>query len=98
MFRALGALFPTGVTTATMEPPVSASLTAGVEQSSLKPVQLAMSPDGVFSTTVGASSKKTLARWHVTSPYAVVESMLALVGDAPTAAEEPGEPDVKANL
>ncbi|KAL5641217.1 hypothetical protein ACGC1H_001635 [Rhizoctonia solani] len=98
MFRALGSLFPSGVTTATMEPPLSAALTAGVEQSSLKPVELAMPPNGIFSTTVGASSKKTLARWHVTSPYAIVESMLGLVGDAPTAAEEPGEPDTKANL
>ncbi|KAG9103279.1 threalose-6-phosphate phosphatase [Ceratobasidium sp. 370] len=98
MFRALGSLFPTGVTTATMEPPVSAALTSGVEQSSLKPVQLAMPPNGVFSTTVGASSKKTLARWHVTSSYAIVESMLELLGDAPTAPEEPGEPDGKANL
>ncbi|CAE6504928.1 unnamed protein product [Rhizoctonia solani] len=98
MFRALGSLFPSGVTTATMEPPLSAALTTGVEQSSLKPVQLAIPPNGIFSTTVGASSKKTLARWHVTSPYAIVESMLGLVGDAPTAAEEPGEPDTKANL
>ncbi|CAE6417266.1 unnamed protein product [Rhizoctonia solani] len=98
MFRALGSLFPSGVTTATMEPPLSAALTAGVEQSSLEPVQLAMPPNGIFSTTVGASSKKTLARWHVTSPYAIVESMLGLLGDAPTAAEEPGEPDTKANL
>ncbi|KAG8733782.1 threalose-6-phosphate phosphatase [Ceratobasidium sp. 423] len=95
MFRALGSLFPSGVTTATMEPPLSAALAVGVEQSSLKPVQLAMPPNGIFSTTVGVSSKKTLARWHVTSPYAVVESMLGLVGDAPTAAEEPGEPDAK---
>lgn len=98
MFRALGSLFPAGVTTATMDPPLSAALTAGVEQSSLKPVQLAMPANGVFSTTVGASSKKTLARWHVTSPYAIVSSMLELLGDAPTAAEEPGEPDGKANL
>ncbi|KDN50097.1 hypothetical protein RSAG8_01433, partial [Rhizoctonia solani AG-8 WAC10335] len=98
MFRALGSLFPSGVTTATMEPPLSAALTTGIEQSSLKPVQLTMPPNGIFSTTVGASSKKTLARWHVTSPYAIVESMLGLVGDAPTAAEEPGEPDTKANL
>ncbi|KAF8761607.1 Trehalose-phosphatase [Rhizoctonia solani] len=98
MFRALGSLFPSGVTTATMEPPLSAALTAGVEQSSLKPVQLAMPPNGIFSTTVGASSKKTLARWHVTSPYAIVENMLSLVGETPTAAEEPGEPDSKANL
>jgi len=98
MFRALGSLFPAGVTSATMDPPLSAALTAGVEQSTLKPVQLAMPVDGVYSTTVGASSKKTLARWHVTSPYAIVSSMLELLGDAPTAAEEPGEPDTKANL
>jgi len=77
---------------------MSAALTSGVEQSALKPVQLAMPVDGVFSTTVGASSKKTLARWHVTSPYAIVESVLALVDDAPTAAEEPGEPESKASL
>lgn len=40
---------------------------------------LALRPEGVFATTVGAGSKKTLASWHVTSPAEVVEAMLALV-------------------
>lgn len=45
--------------------------------------ELALAREGVFATTVGASSKKTLASWHVTSPAEVVEAMLALV-DGPS--------------
>lgn len=82
MFRALGTAVPqvssqTGPLT--MQPPPSASLTNG--SSELKPVQLAIEPSGVFSTSVGASSKKTLATWHVTTPAEVVDAMLALVND-----------------
>ena len=43
------------------------------------PVELAVRPDAVFSTAVGSSSKKTLARWHVTSPFEVIDAMLGLV-------------------
>jgi len=83
MFRALGTLFPAGNTTATMQAPVSASLsTPDGNADSLGPVKLAMTPGAVFSTTVGASSKKTLARWHVTSPAEIVDSMLSLVNGA----------------
>lgn len=52
---------------------------------------LALRPEGVFATTVGAGSKKTLASWHVTSPAEVVEAMLALV-DGP---QEPVQLDVE---
>jgi len=33
-------------------------------------------PDAIFATTVGASSKMTLASWHVATPEEVVESVL----------------------
>ena len=52
------------------------------------PVDLSINPDSVFSTVVGASSKKTLASWHVTTPFEVIESMLDLVGEKPTVVEE----------
>ncbi|KAL5522620.1 hypothetical protein ACEPAG_8637 [Sanghuangporus baumii] len=46
------------------------------------PKELRLGPEGVFSTAVGSSSKKTLASWHVTSPHEVVEHMLGLVASA----------------
>lgn len=46
-------------------------------------VELAVSPEGVFTTAVGHSSKRTLASWHVTTPEEVVEHMLFLVGETP---------------
>jgi len=46
-------------------------------------VELDVSPDGVFTTAVGHSSKRTLASWHVTTPEEVVEHLLHLVGEVP---------------
>jgi len=83
MFRSLCTLFPNGAATPgtpTMEPPVSVTaLKAPGDDSSPQAVQLAITGDAMFSTTVGTSSKKTLARWHVTSPAEVIDAMLALV-------------------
>lgn len=62
---------------AVMEAPLGAKGTPGPD-GKLPAVELALHPDGVFSTAVGSSSKKTLARWHVTSPQEVVEAMLGL--------------------
>ncbi|KLO09858.1 hypothetical protein SCHPADRAFT_943330 [Schizopora paradoxa] len=64
---------------ATMDAPLGAGDGSGEEAGKkLPPVELSLRPEGVFSTAVGSSSKKTLARWHVTSPQEVIESMLAL--------------------
>lgn len=42
----------------------------------------AIEPDGTFTVTVGASTKVTLARWHLVEPEDVVEcaALLASVG------------------
>jgi len=93
MFRALLSVMPSsspsGLSTPNrMEPPISASLSATPAHSApaspipeLQPVDLAVDASGVFSTSVGSSTKKTLAIWHVTSPQEVVESMLTLVNE-----------------
>lgn len=73
MFRAL-LLFPVGTTQARLSPPISLNLTGEAAH----PVDLSVASDGIFSTTVGHSSKRTLAGWHVTSPLEVVAHMLDL--------------------
>ena len=85
MFRALAPYTATTNQSPTMHAP--ASIEALNKGQRTPPVELLISPDGVFSTAVGASSKKTLARWHVTSPAEVVEAMLALV-EGPNANKE----------
>jgi hypothetical protein len=62
-----------------MQPPSSAKLIDG-EENAKDPVTLSLTQGGLFSTTVGSSSKKTLAQWHVTSADEVVDAMLRLVG------------------
>ena len=95
MFRALGtvaasasaAASPSASGTATpvlMDAPLSAnlSLTPHAPPKSpdeLTPVELAIQSAAIFSVSVGASSKKTLASWHVQTPVDVVNSMLGLV-------------------
>jgi len=64
MFRSLR-LFPLG---STAEPVIQPS-------GSPTPVSLSIQPNGIFTTTVGASTKKTLASWHVTTPQEVIDSM-----------------------
>jgi trehalose 6-phosphate synthase/phosphatase len=80
MFRAMCTLFPVGNSTGTMNPPISVTSAAGTRGSSAEPVNLKVQPSGLFATTVGSSSKKTLAAWHVTSAHEVVNAMLKLVG------------------
>ncbi|KAG1741303.1 hypothetical protein EDB19DRAFT_1705269 [Suillus lakei] len=53
-------------------------------------VKLAVSPEAVFTTAVGHSSKRTLASWHVTTPEEVVEHILYLVGKTPPREEVKG--------
>lgn len=77
MFRAL--LFSSDPTQPdaplVMDPPIA--ITA-VDKTA-KPVTLDLKNEGIFSTAVGHSSKRTLAIWHVTTPAEVVDSMLNLV-------------------
>jgi trehalose 6-phosphate synthase/phosphatase len=58
-----------------MDPPLAITLVDKTAQ----PVELALRTEGIFSTAVGHSSKRTLAAWHVTTPAEVVECMLHLV-------------------
>lgn len=69
MFRALR-LFPPGSTEAILHSSASQPAT---------PIPLAVQPEGVFATTVGASTKKTLASWHVTGPQEIVDMINYLV-------------------
>jgi len=74
MFRALR-LFSVG----------SAQANLQHSESIPEPLQLLASksskiePEAVFATTVGASSKMTLASWHVTTPEDIVDSMLEVL-------------------
>lgn len=86
MFRALG-MFQGGVTKVTMEPPLSVTLIEKGGSDGPKPVDLALTPDDVFTTAVGHTGKRTLASWHVTTPAEVVESMLVLVNGESTEAK-----------
>ena len=79
MFRALAPYTHTGAS-AVMEAPIGVNL-FNKTGAATPPVELAIRPDGVFSVAVGSSSKKTLASWHVTSPFEVIDSMLLLVND-----------------
>lgn len=77
MFRALRLTPPLGRDALLMQPPMSA--TVFEPGNVLKPVELKISPDDIFSTTVGPSNKKTRALWHVNSPTEVVDSLFSLV-------------------
>lgn len=79
MFRALR-VFSIGNTKAVMQPPTGIPTEPG---QALKPVELVIRPEAIFSTAIGASSKKTLASWHVTTPEEVIQSMLELVNGPP---------------
>ena len=75
MFRAL--LFPANENII-MQAPIAITLLSGKEAPD---VPLSIHSDAIFTTAVGHSSKRTLARWHVTSPQEIVEHMLDLVKD-----------------
>jgi len=81
MFRALH-VFPSDVTSKVhLEPPLSVTLVDNNHGISRPDVELAVASDGIFTTAVGPSTKRTLASWHVTTPEEVVEHMLHLVGE-----------------
>jgi hypothetical protein len=70
MFRALR-FFPSGSSEAVLHP------TEAPDTST--PISLVIRPEGVFATTVGASTKKTLANWHVTGPQEIIDTISFLV-------------------
>ena len=78
MFRALSFSEPDGPLT--MDPPISVSLVTKDATEELTTKSLALTPHGVFTTAVGHPSKRTLAKWHVTSPAEVVNELLRLAG------------------
>lgn len=83
MFRALH-VFPPNVTgPIRFEAPLSVILANNHNHdgTSRPDVDLAIVPDAIFTTSVGPSTKRTLASWHVTAPIEVVEHMLHLVGE-----------------
>ncbi|KAG1748389.1 trehalose 6-phosphate phosphatase [Suillus paluster] len=86
MFRALLLFPPSSTDKVTMEPPLSVVLVDNTKEHT--DVELAVSPEAVFTTAVGHSSKRTLASWHVTTPEEVVGHMLHLIGETPQGSEE----------
>ncbi|KAH9074284.1 glycosyltransferase family 20 protein [Lactarius deliciosus] len=64
----------------TMDPPLSVSLVAEERTREHPRVELQLTPEDLFTTAVGHPSKRTLAKWHVTSPLEVVAELLKLVG------------------
>ena len=70
-----------------MDPPLSVSLVdATTEDGKTREhprVELQLGPEDIFTTAVGHPTKRTLAKWHVTSPLEVVEELLKLAGVQP---------------
>ena len=64
----------------TMDPPVSVEPVADDSTRKHLPVELQLTPEDLFTTAVGHPSKRTLAKWHVTSPQEIVTELLKLVG------------------
>ena len=65
-----------------MDPPLSVSLVGaaaeGGKSREYPRVELQLRPDDLFTTAVGHPNKRTLAKWHVTSPLEVVTELLNL--------------------
>jgi trehalose 6-phosphate synthase/phosphatase len=78
MFRALQ--FTETSLPYTMDPPLSVSLVATEKAYQNPRVQLQFTPEDIFTTAVGHPSKRTLAKWHVTTPVEVVAELLNLAG------------------
>ena len=79
MFRALS--FPEAAPTLVMDAPLSVSLLGNGDSSKSYPaLELRLKAEDIFTTAVGHATKRTLAKWHVTSPAEVVDELLALGG------------------
>lgn len=90
MFRSLRSILPLTTASASSTDPAAAknimsapiavtSTCTAEEREKLGDVEVKLEAEGIFSTAVGPSAKKTLARWHVTSPEEVVQMMATLV-------------------
>ncbi|PWN92236.1 hypothetical protein FA10DRAFT_266032 [Acaromyces ingoldii] len=44
------------------------------------PKLLKLRPDAIFTTTIGANGKKTLAHWHVDEPQKVIDALAEMAG------------------
>jgi trehalose 6-phosphate synthase/phosphatase len=64
----------------TMDAPLSVSLIAEDRIRDHQRTELQLTPEDIFTTAVGHPSKRTLAKWHVTSPQEVVIELLKLIG------------------
>ena len=64
----------------TMDAPLSVSLVAEERDREHPRVELQLTPEDLFTTAVGHPSKRTLAKWHVTSPQEVIAELLKLAG------------------
>ena len=62
----------------TMEVPLSVSLVDAEKTQEHPRVELQLTSEDIFTTAVGHPSKRTLAKWHVTSPLEVVAELLKL--------------------
>ncbi|KAH0826768.1 glycosyltransferase family 20 protein [Lanmaoa asiatica] len=81
MFRALH-VFPSNTTGKVhFEAPLSVTLVDNNNGVARPDVELAIASDAIFTTSVGPSSKRTLASWHLTTPLEVVDHMLHIVGE-----------------
>jgi trehalose 6-phosphate synthase/phosphatase len=80
MFRSLQ--FTGSALPYTMDTPLSVSLIAAAAEGGKSRehpcVELQLGPEDLFTTAVGHPSKRTLAKWHVTSPLEVVAELLKL--------------------
>ncbi|ORX39871.1 putative trehalose-phosphatase [Kockovaella imperatae] len=83
MFRSLRTVFPPGGSgpgqPLMLKPPVAVTSSLDPEDAEQLPdVELHLTPEVIFATTVGPPAKKTLASWHVTCPEEVVEALEGL--------------------
>ncbi|KAI0063941.1 trehalose 6-phosphate phosphatase [Artomyces pyxidatus] len=76
MFRSLS--FPESSGPLTMEAPLSVSLLTTEKEQEHPVVTLNLSSSDIFTTAVGHATKRTLAKWHVTSPLEVISELLQL--------------------
>lgn len=56
---------------------------------------LKLRPDAIFTTTIGANGKKTLAHWHVDEPQKVIDALAEMAGIQAVSAE--GQDEVAAH-
>ncbi|TFY57632.1 hypothetical protein EVG20_g8465 [Dentipellis fragilis] len=79
MFRSLCFQSTGADGTLSMDPPLS--MTQLKDTPAPAPKTLALRADDIFTTAVGHATKRTLAKWHVTSPAEVIGGLLTLAGE-----------------